>query len=183
MLILAFSSSCAQFFDQSAVSQNNAAGNVESGRVDIPFEGSFTREDGETVYLADLKDRPVVLMFASRCCEYCIEEAVEVLKTMDPEVRNTDVVNFVTVLVDMKDMDLWRSRLPGEKKPAWLHGYDEPGKYPLYKTFFPEARWPSTPSLVLYSPFQDQIVTHIGKGAPDENQTIIEFIRSFVGRW
>ena len=151
--------------------------------IEEDLQGSFINEDGEEVFLTDLQDKPIVLMFAAVTCSTCIAETKEIIASFKKGTAKSDVVNFVTVLVDNKRIDRWK-RAFKEEKPEWLHGYELSGD--LYFTYFPkqpgDPEFPLTPAMVLYHPFRKELF--LNKGTESLGEVgLIEYIRSHVGLW
>ncbi|MFK7825090.1 MAG: TlpA family protein disulfide reductase [Oligoflexales bacterium] len=177
-----FLGSCAQFYTTKTTSDNSQA-TVVIQSVEDNLEGSFINENGDEVFLADLQDKPIVLMFSAVTCSTCITEAKEIINSFKKGAAKSDVVNFVTVLVDNKRIDRWK-RAFKEKKPEWLHGYELSGE--LYFKYFPrqadDPEFPLTPAMVLYHPFKNDLFLNKGLESLGD-VSLVDYIRSHVGLW
>ncbi|NRA44149.1 MAG: hypothetical protein HRU09_04230 [Oligoflexales bacterium] len=122
-------------------------------------------------------------MFAGVTCSTCIAETKEIIASFKKGPAKSDVVNFVTILVDNNRINLWK-RAFVDTKPEWLHGHELSGD--LYFTYFPkqpgDAEFPLTPAMVLYHPFKNELFLHKGT-EPLGEVSLVDYIRTHVGLW
>lgn len=174
---------CAQFYTTKTNTESDNNETIIIHNSNDFLEGQFIDEDGNEVFLADLQDKPIVLMFAGVTCSTCIAETKEIIKSFKKGSAHSDVVNFITVLVDNRRVDRWR-RAFGDKQPEWLHGHELSGE--LYFTYFPkqaeDPEFPLTPAMVIYHPFRSELFLHKGIESIREIG-LVEYLKSRVGLW
>ena len=174
--------SCAQFYTTKTTPDKTGV-TVVVQDAGSKLAGSFIDENGDEVFLADLQDKPIVLMFAGITCGNCIAEAKEIIASFKKGPAQSDVVNFVTVL-DNKRISRWRRNFQ-EKQPDWLHGYTTNDD--LYYTYFPkqaeDTEFPLTPAMVLYHPFKNKLFLHKGTEPLGDDISLVDYIRAHVGHW
>lgn len=190
LLFPALLTGCGQFF---STQQNAGSGSqkpeamVATRTLELnELSGQFKSESGDQINLKDLSEKPVVLMFAQKRCQSCQEEAVEILSSFRYEDKKSDVVNFVTVLVQAKNenvIDQWKNNLKRNPKnkeklvPQWLHGIDNLN-HDLYYQFFDQSRSgpPLTPAIVLFYPHKKEILSFTGRGNIPDDMSLPVFL-------
>lgn len=157
------------------------------------LSGIFKDKAGNLIDLKELSDKPVVLMFAQKRCQGCQEEALEILSSFRYEEKKSDVIHFITVMVQAKSdrvIDQWKLNLQRNSEntlglvPEWLHGIDSQNHDLYYRYFDPERTGsPLTPAMVLFYPYKKELMTFTGRGEIPEGQSLTNYLNEQGFYW
>lgn len=132
--------------------------------------GSLPTTEGKTLSLDSLKERSIVLIFASDTCDICLSEAEEFRDSLkDPTVAPTHV-ELLSVLVGTrpKDVQFWKE----DNRIPWRVGWDE--TLELYQKYCGNSA--AVPCTIVQTPEKGIVYQHIGK-------TALKDILKLTGAW
>ncbi len=140
-----------------------------SGETPSYFAGSFPTTDNANVTLDTLRDKPVVLVFASDTCDICLREAEAFRNALKNPNSSPKKVDLLTVMVGAKPQDViqWKK----ENKIPWRVGWD--GTLALYNSYCGGA---SVPCTLVQTPEKGIVYRHIGESQVEE-------VRKLTGDW
>ena len=138
---------------------------VGPGAEKLFFKETFKTTTGTDINLNEIKDKPIVLVFATETCSTCIEEAELFRDGLKDPKLSPDKVHLVTVITGSFEEDAieWQRRLKVPWTVAYIFDTDAFKFYCGGKT---------TPCTLVQTPDEGIIYKHIGLSTRDKLEPI-----------